>query len=470
VLKALLGAGCNDRSLTAAQQTPFLIGLRFSRHNVIDLLLEAAPETIDVPDIKGVTPLLMTAAMGDLQSLDKLIERGADPKRCNRIGNNALFYAATKGNLDVANRLLDHGVDVNGSDHEYQFPPLCNAAIHGHVELILRFLEIARDIDCVDKLTETTPLMWTSGYRRPTAVEVLLAAKANPFHRDVFGLNAIDYATKHPETLAKFDAYMPRYRPLDKASQQPILRRTVIRFLGILLDLVEEVRPSKQYLRLLVTSGLGEAFRHCADSDALDLSSICYISMPCPVKGYLIYNTDDCSICKRYVSDEEHFRCTVCHDVTLCLKCHASYVNGWKTPKTPPEGFQKLEALEKQLNVAMKVVHLVLSAGMDYTIFCINVLPSVAKWFAQKTTAYNEWEATFDAQGYFKHHQRPGQECLKLLTEGQTIYNVFDSENTEKCRTDEETKFADALDKKLRAFTSKQIRIFRISFMVVMNS
>lgn len=282
----------------------------------------------------------------------------------------------------------------------------------------------------------------------------MLAAKANPFHRDVFGLNAIDYAINHPETLAKFDAFMSRYRPLDKASQQLIIRRTIIRYLEMLLDLVEEVRPSKQELRLYVTVGLGEALRYCTDSDALGLSRICYISARCPAKGYLIYSSSDCSICKSHLSQEGNFRCTICPDVFLCSKCHTGYVKGWKTPKTAPEGFQKLETLDKQLHGAIKVLHPALSIGSEYTELCINFLPPVAKWFAQKKRAYEEWEAIYNAQGEFKHRQRPGQECLKLLAEVQTTYSVPNTKNTENYRTEEETKLADALDKKLEGFTS----------------
>jgi ankyrin repeat protein len=454
VVKALLGAGCNARGLTDAQETPLRIALTSGRHNVIDLLLEAAPETIHVADIRGCSPVHLAAKTGDLQSLDKLIERGADPRSCDKIGNNALYYAAASGNIDLANRLLDCGVNVNGSIHEYQSPPLCVAAMEGHVDLVIRFLEIARDIDCADKLTETTPVMWASGFHRPTAVEVMLAAKADPFHRDVFGLNAIDYATEHPETLAKFDAYMPRYRPLDKATQQHVVRKTIIRFLGILLDMGEEVGSSEQELRLHVTTGLGEAFGHCADSDAINLSRICHISSRCPAKGYFIYFSYDCSICKSYLDSEGHFKCTVCYDVSLCSKCHASYVKGWKTPKTAPEGFQKLEALEKQLHAAMKALFVVLPVDPNFTGVCMNLCPSVAEWFAQKKRAYEAWETTYNTQGDFKHRPRPGQECLKLLAEVQTIYSVFDTENTENCKTEGEKEFEDALAKKLESFAS----------------
>lgn len=155
VVKALLGAGCNARGLTAAQETPLWIALTSGRHNVIDLLFEAAPETIHVANIRGISPVHIAAEYGDLQSLDKLIERGADLTRCSVIGNNALYFAARSGNIDLVNRLLDHGVNVNRSNHEYPSPPLCAAAAFGYVDLIVRFLEIARDIDSADKLTET---------------------------------------------------------------------------------------------------------------------------------------------------------------------------------------------------------------------------------------------------------------------------------------------------------------------------
>jgi ankyrin repeat protein len=454
VVKALLEAGCNARGLTATQETPLLIALSSVRHNVFNLLLESAPETIHVANIKGVYPVHMAAWMADLQSLEILIERGVDLGSCDALGNNALHYASIKGNIHLVNRLLNLGVNVNGSTHEYQIPPLCVAALYGHVDLIVRYLEITRDIECALKLTETTPLICASFSRKPTAVEFMLAAKANPFHQDAFGLNAIDYATKHPETLAKFDAYMPLYRPLDKPSQQLVVRRTIIRFLKMLLDLVGEVRPSKQVLQVNVTMGLGEAFMHCADSDALDLSRICYISIRCPAKGYYIYYSYRCSICNGYLSPEEHFKCALCPDVSLCSKCHASYVKGWKTPRTAPEGFRKLEKLEKQLHVAIKVLSSVFSLGTRVTRFCINLVQSVAKWFVQKEKAYGEWEATYNVQGDFKHRQRPGQEFLKLLAEVQTTYSGPDTEDTENCKTEEETKLTDVLDKKLKDFAS----------------
>lgn len=63
---------------------------------------------------KNVAPISIAIAYGDNETVEKLIELGADIEvRSNKMGMTPLMYAARYNNTELLKLLIDNGVDVN---------------------------------------------------------------------------------------------------------------------------------------------------------------------------------------------------------------------------------------------------------------------------------------------------------------------------------------------------------------------
>jgi ankyrin repeat protein len=60
--------------------------------------------------------LLSRAGIGDVDTVRRLLERGADVHIRDRHGETALMKAARHGNYPVANLLIEHGADIHAKD------------------------------------------------------------------------------------------------------------------------------------------------------------------------------------------------------------------------------------------------------------------------------------------------------------------------------------------------------------------
>lgn len=70
------------------------------------------------PDANKMTPLMVAASKGDIQSVNELIASGVDVNETDIRGGTALMYAAMNKFLDVVNALLDAGADPTVQTHK----------------------------------------------------------------------------------------------------------------------------------------------------------------------------------------------------------------------------------------------------------------------------------------------------------------------------------------------------------------
>lgn len=104
----------------------------------------------------------------DNEILDMLIENGADLNHVDHEGVSVFDVAVTYNNLEIIERLLNNGFDVNRATRKSGFTPLMGAVCYGRVDVIKKLLEMNIDLDV----------------------------------RDSYGLNAIDFARKmHKKTI-----------------------------------------------------------------------------------------------------------------------------------------------------------------------------------------------------------------------------------------------------------------------------
>ncbi|KAF3656940.1 putative serine/threonine-protein phosphatase 6 regulatory ankyrin repeat subunit C-like isoform X2 [Capsicum annuum] len=126
---------------------------------VVKILAAADPSAsgINSGDEEGWVPLHSAASSGNVEIVEILLNRGADVNQKNDGGRTALHYAASKGRAKIAELLISPGAKINAKD-KVGCTPLHRAASTGNSELCELLIEEGAEVDEVDKAGET-PLM-----------------------------------------------------------------------------------------------------------------------------------------------------------------------------------------------------------------------------------------------------------------------------------------------------------------------
>ena len=199
----LLGKDANLHSVTTYGKTPLHIAADKGDEGIIEKLLahNADPSLQDAP---GNTSLHLAVQLkqktrselvkgGDsnmsifpasyqacsVQTLQAIIDHGADVNAVNNRGQTALQLACIEGQNNFVKILLDAGTDPNITD---TLGDSCiHAVIHGHCSTatIHRIIDRCADINAMSK-DGTTPLLLACSTGLSDAVKLLLKAKADP--------------------------------------------------------------------------------------------------------------------------------------------------------------------------------------------------------------------------------------------------------------------------------------------------
>ena len=127
-------------------------------------------------------PVFTAAMMGDLASVQKMIQEGANPNKANKDdGSTPLSVAAEFGRLDVVQFLVRHltqkGVDLNSTNNDGK-TAIYNAAQKGHLAVVQCLVQ--QNVDVNKGANDgTTPLFIAAQYGHLAVVECLLSAGAD---------------------------------------------------------------------------------------------------------------------------------------------------------------------------------------------------------------------------------------------------------------------------------------------------
>ena len=110
------------------------------------------------------------------------------------LGENQLIAAARLGKIDVVERLLSNGDDVNAKDNDHR-TSLHNAATNGDKGMVKLLLVNKADVNARNKFNFATPLHWAAGYGgNQDIVDMLLSYKAEVNARDKDGRTPLHMA------------------------------------------------------------------------------------------------------------------------------------------------------------------------------------------------------------------------------------------------------------------------------------
>ena len=103
------------------------------------LLLQAGADANSATE-RGVRPLSLAIANGNMALVDLLLQAGADPNLAEPSGETLLMRAAQVGVLPVVTRLLGRGVPVDTRERHYGQTALMFAARAGHADIVAALL------------------------------------------------------------------------------------------------------------------------------------------------------------------------------------------------------------------------------------------------------------------------------------------------------------------------------------------
>jgi ankyrin repeat protein len=158
----LLGRGFDANTLDPKGLHALFIAIQEPSPKVAEVLVRWPKTNVEFRTGKDESPLMLASLKGHLDLAKKLIERGAD---VNKTGWTPLHYAATGGQLEIMNLLLEN---------------------HAYID--------------AESPNKTTPLMMAAQYGTADAVKLLLEAGADASLRNQLGLTAIDFANKASRT------------------------------------------------------------------------------------------------------------------------------------------------------------------------------------------------------------------------------------------------------------------------------
>ncbi|CAE7808777.1 kidins220b, partial [Symbiodinium sp. KB8] len=99
---------------------------------------------------RGQSPLWVAASRGDSESVELLLEAEADVNHSNREGATPLVVAARMGSLDCARQLVEARADLNRPDSK-GLSPLCMATLKDTDDVVTLLLEARADLEQRDE-------------------------------------------------------------------------------------------------------------------------------------------------------------------------------------------------------------------------------------------------------------------------------------------------------------------------------
>jgi ankyrin repeat protein len=178
-------------SANAGSYDDFFVAIkRDNPRAVTELLLRGFdPNTLDPSGRHG---LFVAMQDGTLHAAEALIQwpktnvEWRSPK-----DESPLMLAALRGHKDIVRKLIARDADVNKTG----WTPLHYAATSGELEIMQILLDAHAYIDA-ESPNKTTPLMMAAQYGTPEAVKLLLDAGADPTLRNELKMTAVDFAQR----------------------------------------------------------------------------------------------------------------------------------------------------------------------------------------------------------------------------------------------------------------------------------
>ena len=138
---------------------------------------------------QAVSTLIDAVVLGQLDVVDRLLNGGANVDATDNEGRTALMRAALNDHLDIVNRLLAAGANVNAVSN-IGYTALMWAAMLGRLDIVDRLVDAGANVNTADRFGDTA-LMIAAFHEHLDVVDRLLVAGANVNATDNRGRTAL---------------------------------------------------------------------------------------------------------------------------------------------------------------------------------------------------------------------------------------------------------------------------------------
>ena len=178
--------------------SPLVAALAMEHYEVAELLYQHGAQ-VDVQGSCERTPMYAASIWGRFKPVRWLLRRGADSNRQDSSdGRAALHEAARRGDLEMAQTLLQHNADPNIQDHEGQIP-LHWASEYGRTNVARLLLEQGVDVNARTE-DGSTPLHLASKNGELEVARLLIEHGADRDAEDHKGRTPFQVASKNGES------------------------------------------------------------------------------------------------------------------------------------------------------------------------------------------------------------------------------------------------------------------------------
>ena len=176
-VQQFLARGFDANTIDQTGQTGLIMAIREPSPKVARVLVDSPKIDLNALNTQGESPLMLAALKGQLELADRMVKKGAD---VNKTGWTPLHYAATTGQLAVIRLLIEN---------------------HAYID--------------AESPNGSTPLMLASMYGTPEAVKLLLDEGADPTLKNQHGLTAMQFAQRanRPDAAELITKSMRAKRP-----------------------------------------------------------------------------------------------------------------------------------------------------------------------------------------------------------------------------------------------------------------
>ena len=162
--------------------------------------------------------LMIAAWNGNIPMMALFIERGANPRRANRNGEQPLQLAAWNGHSEAVTWLLDHGATINREGNYWG--ALHYAVFNGHTALARLLIARGAQVNARSP-NGSTPLMMAAREGREHLVTDLLESGADPKLKSDWGDSALTMAMRYDHyTIGKMISSAEEFAVAAKAPKE----------------------------------------------------------------------------------------------------------------------------------------------------------------------------------------------------------------------------------------------------------
>ncbi|RMJ17991.1 hypothetical protein CDV36_002318 [Fusarium kuroshium] len=183
--------GLNSESDSYRNNPPLIYALRKGRLDVVRFFLTRHPAMVAIKDPDGQSPLHMAAIRGDKDTVQKLIDLGADLDAVNNKKETAVYLAAWHGRIDAVKCLLDARANPNLRSGKTWAPLHAGA---DSAEILDALLSHEAKVDYAEAIGGWTALMIAVFWGNEQGIPTILSWKADINIGDGQGRTALHFA------------------------------------------------------------------------------------------------------------------------------------------------------------------------------------------------------------------------------------------------------------------------------------